>query len=86
MFDILAELEAIHREVTAADDGEIVRVVVERSYPTTPDDLWEAITDPDRVRRWFMPITGDLRAGGRSSSKATPAATSWPANRRHGYA
>ena len=27
-------------------------------------DVWEAITDPDRVRRWFLPLTGDLRPGG----------------------
>src|SRR5690606_22050656 len=35
-----------------------------RSYPTTQDDLWDAITNPERIPRWFMPVSGDLRPGG----------------------
>ena len=36
-----------------------------RSYDTTVDDLWEAITTPERLARWFMPVEGDLTLGGR---------------------
>ncbi|ACV07220.1 SRPBCC family protein [Kytococcus sedentarius] len=36
----------------------------ERTYPTTPTDLWDALTDPDRLARWFAPVEGDLRPGG----------------------
>jgi len=42
----------------------IVTVAV-RTYDTTVDDLWEAITTRARLVRWFMPITGDLKLGGR---------------------
>jgi len=28
-------------------------------------DVWDAITSPDRLARWFLPVTGDLRPGGR---------------------
>jgi len=63
VIDLLAELAAIHREV-AADADDTVRVTVTRSYPTTPADLWEAITDPERTKRWFLPLSGDLRVGG----------------------
>jgi hypothetical protein len=46
MIDILTELNAIHRRVaTTGSAGEIVTVLVERSYPTTTDDVWEALTD-----------------------------------------
>jgi len=63
--DIVEELAAIHREVDVPDDpGGTVRVALRRRYPTTADDLWEALTDPERVRRWFMPLHGDLRVGG----------------------
>jgi uncharacterized protein YndB with AHSA1/START domain len=35
-----------------------------RSYDAPVEDVWDAITDPDRIVRWFMPVTGDLRQGG----------------------
>ena len=35
-----------------------------RIYATNPQDLWEAITEPDRLARWFAPVTGDLRLDG----------------------
>jgi uncharacterized protein YndB with AHSA1/START domain len=40
-----------------------------RSYPTTVEDLWEAITTPERLSRWFLPVEGDLRLGGRYQLK-----------------
>lgn len=39
--------------------------VFTRVYETTVEDLWGACTDPDRLRRWYVPVTGDLRVGGR---------------------
>lgn len=35
-----------------------------RVYDTTVDDLWDALTNPERLPRWFLPISGDLKAGG----------------------
>jgi uncharacterized protein YndB with AHSA1/START domain len=29
------------------------------------DDVWDAITNAERLPRWFLPITGDLKIGGR---------------------
>ena len=34
-------------------------------YDTPPEDLWDACTNPERISRWFLPISGDLRPGGR---------------------
>jgi len=36
-----------------------------RLYPTSPDDLWSAITEPERLARWFAPVEGNLELGGR---------------------
>ena len=60
-------LAAVRRVLGTVDrDGqELRRLTLTRSYPTTPEDLWEALTDPDRIPRWFLPVTGDLRPGGR---------------------
>jgi uncharacterized protein YndB with AHSA1/START domain len=33
-------------------------------YDTDIDDLWDVVTSPDRISRWFLPVTGELREGG----------------------
>ena len=45
-----------------ADGAGVVRI--EDRYDTGIDDLWSAITDPDRVARWYGRVQGDLRLGG----------------------
>jgi uncharacterized protein YndB with AHSA1/START domain len=68
MIDIATQLNAIHRTVQqqpATDGaGERVSVLLRRAYDTPIHDVWDAVTQPDRIKRWLMPITGDLRAGG----------------------
>ena len=44
--------------------GDEAAVVFDRHYATSPEDLWQACTDPERLARWFAPVTGDLRPGG----------------------
>ncbi|MQA10208.1 MAG: ATPase [Pseudonocardiaceae bacterium] len=66
MIDIANQLKAIHREVAmqSTASGEVVSVLLNRSYDATIEDVWDAVTDPDRVKRWFLPLGGDLRVGG----------------------
>lgn len=66
-FDVIDSIGAVRREVRDCErDGRPARAVVaERTYDTTVDDLWDAITSRDRIPRWFLPIEGDLRLGGR---------------------
>jgi uncharacterized protein YndB with AHSA1/START domain len=40
------------------------RVLLTRSYGALIEDVWDALTDPERIRRWLMPITGELKIGG----------------------
>jgi uncharacterized protein YndB with AHSA1/START domain len=40
-------------------------VVAARTYDTTPDDLWDALTNAERLPRWFLPVEGELKLGGR---------------------
>ena len=69
MIDIANQLNATQRQVErqpAADGaGELISVLMRRSYDTPVQDVWDAVTDPDRIKRWLMPIGGDLRVGGR---------------------
>ena len=62
---------ASFREVVGGKrDGARTYIVrASRSYPTTPADLWHALTDHERVQRWFAHVTGDFKQGGRFSIK-----------------
>lgn len=46
----------------SADGKGVVRV--EDHFDTDIDDLWSALTDPDRLARWMGEVEGDLRLGG----------------------
>ena len=39
-------------------------VRIEDRYGTGIDDLWQALTDPDRLASWYGQVEGDLRPGG----------------------
>jgi uncharacterized protein YndB with AHSA1/START domain len=66
MIDIAKEIEAAQREVgtgrIAAGEGRTIRI--RRTYGAAIDDVWDALTDPGRIGRWFLPISGDYRIGG----------------------
>ena len=40
-------------------------VTLSRGYATTVEDLWDAVTDGERLARWFLPVSGELELGGR---------------------
>ncbi|GGA58404.1 SRPBCC family protein [Pelagibacterium lentulum] len=64
--DFPSHLGAVSRTIIADErDGKPVRnVILARSYTTGIDDLWDAITNPERLPRWFLPVSGDLKQGG----------------------
>ena len=76
-FDVAHYVGAITREVRSREiEGKPARVVVAtRTYDTTIDDLWDALTNAERLPRWFLPVTGDLRLGGRYQLKGNAGGT-----------
>lgn len=66
--DTPSEIDAIDRKVEKlspdANAGERIGVSLRRTYDAPIEDVWHALTTPERLRRWFMPISGDLRIGG----------------------
>jgi uncharacterized protein YndB with AHSA1/START domain len=67
VIDITRQIDVIDRKVSRtprSDGGENVTVLARRRYAADPDDTWNALTDPARIARWFMPVSGDLRVGG----------------------
>ncbi|MYH41630.1 MAG: polyketide cyclase [Chloroflexi bacterium] len=64
--DVASQLARVGRAVsTEQRDGEPARTVtLSRSYETTAAELWDAVTRRERIERWFLPVSGDLRSGG----------------------
>lgn len=77
MFEIDPQIDAVRREVgTRQRDGREAKVVaISQAYDTDVDDLWDACTNPERLPRWFAPVTGELRLGGRYQIEGNAAGT-----------
>jgi len=67
MIDTTTQIDQVHRAVSTRqlDSGEARVATISQSYDTTIEDLWDACTNIQRIPRWLMPITGELRLGGR---------------------
>jgi uncharacterized protein YndB with AHSA1/START domain len=64
MQDLIAELERVRRTYGREPDGGHV-VELRRTYEAPAADVWDACTNPERIPRWFLPVSGELRLGGR---------------------
>ncbi|MEV4184328.1 SRPBCC family protein [Streptosporangium canum] len=67
MIDVTQQINAVRREVgkRVLEAGEARIVTVSQTYEAEVDDVWDACTDPERISRWFLPVSGDLRLNGR---------------------
>jgi uncharacterized protein YndB with AHSA1/START domain len=65
--DVLRYIGAVSREIQSREyHGRPARVLVATcAYDDSIDGVWDAITNPERIPRWFLPISGELRLGGR---------------------
>jgi uncharacterized protein YndB with AHSA1/START domain len=64
MNDIITRIEAVRRDLRSGG-GDARTLVIERSYDATREDVWDALTNPERLPRWFLPVSGDLALGGK---------------------
>lgn len=67
VIDISTFIKGAKRQITSRDyNGKPARVLtVSRTYATTAEDMWDALTTIDRIPKWFLPISGDIAVGGR---------------------
>jgi uncharacterized protein YndB with AHSA1/START domain len=63
----MIEIDSIHRAVEPNGDKTVVALT--RTYDADIADVWDAVTNPERLSRWFLPIDGDLTVGGRYQLK-----------------
>jgi hypothetical protein len=68
MTDVTHQTETVARHVgtRVLPDGAEAQVVgVSQVYAGDVEDVWDAVTSAERIPRWFLPVSGDLRVGGR---------------------
>jgi uncharacterized protein YndB with AHSA1/START domain len=64
--DVTEQINSVQRQVGSRTlaAGEAKVVTVTRSYRAEPAEVWDAFTDQERLGRWFLPISGELKVGG----------------------
>jgi len=64
--DVDHQINAVKRTLgtRTIDTGLAHVITISQSYDTDQDDLWDAVTNIERIPRWFLPISGDLTVGG----------------------
>ena len=82
--DVARAVGAVTREVGRREhEGRPARVVVaSRTYDTTVEDLWDALTTPSASRAGSCPSPATCASAAVTSSRGTPAARSPAASRR----
>jgi uncharacterized protein YndB with AHSA1/START domain len=67
MINVSQQINAVARMVGSRvlEAGEARTVTISQAYQAPLEDVWDACTNPVRIPRWFLPISGELRPGGR---------------------
>lgn len=65
--EIVAEINRMHRRTGTrqVEAGEARTVLMRRAYDADVADVWDAVTSPERIGRWFLPVSGEFKVGGR---------------------
>ena len=66
-FDVQSHLAAMEREVSLMKrEGQSAgAVTLSRSFDAAIADVWDGVTNGERISRWFTPVSGNLELGGR---------------------
>ncbi|KAF4464590.1 activator of Hsp90 ATPase 1 family [Fusarium albosuccineum] len=66
--DLNKQFDAVARTVekTALETGEEGRTItIGQTYDIDAPTLWDACTNPDKIKQYFSPVSGDLHVNGR---------------------
>jgi uncharacterized protein YndB with AHSA1/START domain len=87
MIEVAEQISAVRRQVSGRvlEPGEARVITVSRSYPAELADVWDACTNPERIPRWFLPVSGELTEGGRFQLKGNAGGTITRCDPPHGF-
>jgi uncharacterized protein YndB with AHSA1/START domain len=77
MIEVSQQISEVRRRVGSRtlEAGEARVVTISQTYQADLDDVWDACTNPERIPRWFLPVSGELRLGGRYQLQGNAAGT-----------
>jgi uncharacterized protein YndB with AHSA1/START domain len=88
MIDAKEQISAIRRTLGSRvlEAGEARVLTISQVYDTGIDDLWDVVTNPERIPRWFLPVSGDLQEGGHYQLEGNASGTITRCERPRSYA
>ena len=88
MNNVTHQINSVRRTLGSRtlEAGEARVSTISQVYDTDIDDLWEVVTSPERIARWFAPVTGELKEGGHYQVEGNASGTISRCDRPHGYA
>jgi uncharacterized protein YndB with AHSA1/START domain len=87
MIDVTHHISAVDRRVGARvlAAGEARTVEITQVYDASVDEVWDACTNPERIPRWFLPVSGELKEGGRYQLEGNAEGTIERCDPPHGF-
>ncbi|MEV4349716.1 SRPBCC family protein [Actinoplanes sp. NPDC049596] len=85
--DVKEQISQVRRTLGSRvlEAGEARVMTISQQYDTDIDDLWEVVTSAERIPRWFMPISGELKEGGRYELTGNASGTISRCDKPNGY-
>ncbi|MBG0562114.1 SRPBCC family protein [Actinoplanes aureus] len=87
MIDTKEQISDVRRTLgtRVLDAGEARVLTISQAYDTDLDDLWDVVTDAERIARWFLPVSGELREGGKYQLEGNAGGTITSCERPRAY-
>jgi len=87
MIDVNHQINQVRRQQgrRTLEAGEARVQTISQVYDTDIEDLWDVVTNPERIARWFLPVEGELKEGGRYQLTGNAGGTVTRCDRPSGY-
>ncbi len=88
MIDVNEQISQVRRQLGSRTlgAGEARVSTISQVYDTSIDDLWDVVTNPERIARWFAPVEGELKPGGHYQITGNAGGTITSCDKPRGYA
>ncbi|GIF37008.1 SRPBCC family protein [Actinoplanes xinjiangensis] len=85
MIEVKEQISNVRRSIgtRVLEAGEARVMTISQAYDTDQDDLWDVVTNPERIPRWFLPVSGELREGGKYQFEGNAGGTITTCERPH---